>query len=65
MTDTPGEHLDEEPQDERGPAGSRDAGEEGPGGGPADRPSGTSDEDSDTGVHSQGTDDDAPDLPTP
>lgn len=65
MTDTPGEHLDEEPQDERGTSGSRDAGSEGASGGPADRPSGTSDEESDTSVHPQGSDDDAPDLPTP
>lgn len=64
MTDTPGEHLDEEPQDERGPAGSRDTGSDGPSEGPG-RPSGTSDEESDTAIDSQSTGDDAPHLPTP
>ena len=37
MSDTPGEHLTEEPQSERGPMGSRDTGSDEPGGGPADR----------------------------
>ena len=40
MSDTPGEHLTEEPQSERGPMGSRDAGSDEPGGGPVDRPEG-------------------------
>ena len=38
---TPGENLSEEPQKERGAAGSRDTGSDQPSGGPADRPSGT------------------------
>lgn len=54
MTDTPGEHLDEEPQAERGPMGSRDTGSDEPSGGPVDRPAGTADEDSDTSVDPQG-----------
>ncbi|HZQ33179.1 MAG TPA: hypothetical protein VFB19_15760 [Mycobacterium sp.] len=37
---TAGDHLSEEPQDERGAPGSRDTGSDEPGGGPADRPSG-------------------------
>ena len=40
MSDTPGEHLTEEPQSERGPMGSRDTGSDEPGGGPVDRPEG-------------------------
>lgn len=65
MTDTPGEHLEEEPQQERGPMGSRDTGSDEPGGGPAARPSGTSDEESDTSIDPQGAShEDAPDLPT-
>lgn len=63
MTDTPGEQLEEEPQAERGSEGSRDTGSDEPGGGPVDRPAGTSDEESDTSVNPQGTQDpDAPDL---
>lgn len=65
MTTTPGEHLEEEPQDERGAPGSRDTGSDEPGGGPADRPADTSDEESDTSVDPQGSDDESPDLPTP
>jgi hypothetical protein len=58
-------HLQEEPQSERGAPGSRDAGSPEPGGGPADRPAGGSDEDSDTTVDAQGAQhSDAPDLPT-
>jgi hypothetical protein len=37
MTERPGEHLEEEPQEARGARGSRDAGDP-PGEGPADRP---------------------------
>jgi hypothetical protein len=37
MEQRPGEHLEEEPQEERGEPGSRDEGYS-PGGGPADRP---------------------------
>ena len=45
--------------------GSRDTGSDEPGGGPVDRPSGTSDADSDTTVDPQGAQQPgAPDLPT-
>jgi hypothetical protein len=54
MSDQPGEHLEEEPQAERGAPGSRDTGSDEPGGGPVDRPAGTSDEESDTSVDPQG-----------
>lgn len=37
---TPGGHLSEEPQHERGDVGSRDTGSDQPSGGPADRPDG-------------------------
>lgn len=64
MTDRPGEHLDEEPQHERGAPGSRDTGSDEPAGGPAPRPAGTSDEESDTSVDAQGAvQDDMPDMP--
>ena len=62
MTDTPAEHLEEETQGERGPEGSRDTGSDEPGGGPVDRPSGTSDEESDTAVNPQGSQSGSPDL---
>ncbi|MDP3891813.1 hypothetical protein [Nocardioides sp.] len=66
MSEEPGEHLDEEPQEERGPEGSRDTGSPGPGGGPVDRPEGRADDegaDSDTGIDAQGPGEaDAPDL---
>lgn len=45
MTDTPGEQMSEEPQSERGDAGSRDTGSDRPGAGPADRPEGRIDDD--------------------
>jgi hypothetical protein len=65
MSDQPGEQLDEEPQSERGPEGSRDTGSDEPSGGPVDRPEGTSDEESDTSVEAQGAEHpDAPDLPS-
>ena len=65
MTDTPGEHLAEEPQDERGAMGSRDTGSDEPAGGPADRPAGTSETRDDSSVHSQETQDsESPYLPT-
>lgn len=57
MTDIPGQHLEEEPQDARGPQGSRDTGSEGPSGGPVTRPAGTADEESDTAVDPQGAQD--------
>ncbi|MFE2021413.1 hypothetical protein ACFW9O_25540 [Streptomyces sp. NPDC059499] len=52
MADTPEKdsRVQEEPQAERGPMGSRDTGSDQPEGGPVDRPSGTSDERSDTSV---------------
>ncbi|MEJ7744136.1 MAG: hypothetical protein WKF73_17285 [Nocardioidaceae bacterium] len=54
MSETPGVHLDEEPQEERGAPGSRDTGSDEPAGGPASRPAGTSDEESDTSVDAAG-----------
>ena len=63
MSETTGEHLEEEPQSERGPVGSRDTGSDEPSGGPVDRPEGTSDDESDTSVDPQGSGSDAPDLP--
>ena len=50
MSETPGQHLDEEPQEERGPRGSRDTGSDEPAGGPVDRPVGVADADADTSV---------------
>jgi hypothetical protein len=64
MTDVPGGQLDEEPQAERGAPGSRDSGPDEPSEGPG-RTSGTSDEQSDTSVDPQGSEGDAPHLPTP
>ena len=62
---TPSGHLEEEPQSERGAPGSRDTGSPGPGGGPADRPAGGSDEDSDTTVDPQGAQHPgAPEMPS-
>ncbi len=63
MTSTPGEHLEEEPQEERGEPGSRDLGSDEPGGGPVDRPAGTADEETDTSVNPQGSGPRSPDLP--
>jgi hypothetical protein len=66
MSEEPGEHLEEEPQEERGPEGSRDTGSDEPGGGPVDRPEGRvddEDEDSDTSIKPEGAEQtDAPDL---
>ncbi len=65
MNDTPGEHLEEESQDERGAMGSRDTGSDEPAGGPAARPVGTSETRDDSSVHSQDTQDsESPYLPT-
>jgi hypothetical protein len=50
MTETPEHHLEEEPQEERGPRGSRDTGSDEPSAGPADRPAGVADADADTSV---------------
>jgi len=63
MSEKPGEQLDEEPQAERGPEGSRDTGSDEPSGGPVDRPAGHGDEESDTSIDPQEADaTDAPDL---
>jgi hypothetical protein len=53
MTDKPGAHLPEEPQEARGPKGSRDTGSDQPSAGPAARPAGGADETADTGVKPQ------------
>ena len=63
MTDTPGAHLEEEPQSERGPMGSRDTGSDEPSGGPTDRPAGVAEEDSDSSVDPQGPEHGGPTLP--
>jgi len=63
MTTQTGEHLEEEPQEERGPVGSRDEGSDSSGGA-ADRPTGTSDEESDTSVNPQGSGEESPDAQT-
>jgi hypothetical protein len=55
MSDTPGEHRDEEPQEARGPKGSRDTGSDEPGGGPIDRPAGGPEEDAETSVDKHDT----------
>jgi hypothetical protein len=63
MSETPGEELSEEPQEERGPVGSRDEGSDEPGGGPVDRPAGEAEEDDDTGVKAdEPIDPESPDL---
>ncbi|MDQ6716097.1 MAG: hypothetical protein M3Z83_08310 [Actinomycetota bacterium] len=63
MSDQPGENLTEEPQAERGPEGSRDTGSDEPGGGPADRPAGDAEHDSDSSVKPEGAQhDDSPNL---
>jgi hypothetical protein len=57
------DNTQEEPQEARGAPGSRDEGGP-PGSGPADRPAGGSDAESDTGVDPQGpVDPDAPVMP--
>jgi hypothetical protein len=61
MTDEPAE----EPQAERGAPGSRDTGSDEPAGGPTDRATGTSDEDSHSSVDAKGAKDDTmPHLPS-
>lgn len=63
MSEQPGEHLEEEPQEERGPKGARDTGSDEPSGGPVDRPAGTADEKADTAIQPQEAQDpDAPNL---
>jgi hypothetical protein len=61
MSEPPGHHLDEEPQQERGARGSRDTGSDEPSGGPVDRPEGTADTTADTSVEPQPPQD--PDAP--
>jgi hypothetical protein len=51
---TPGEHLSEEPQEERGAPGSRDTGSGQPSGGPVDRPSDTYEGDESVPAHDDG-----------
>jgi len=63
MTETPGAHLQEEPQEERGPKGSRDTGSDEPGGGPVDRPAGTADPEDATGIDPPEPPEDAPVYP--
>lgn len=59
------EHLQVEPQEKRGPMGSRDTGSDEPAGGPVDRPVGTADAETDTSVDPQEAQDPrAPQLPT-
>ncbi|MET1061649.1 MAG: hypothetical protein ABWX71_02035 [Aeromicrobium sp.] len=53
MSNQRGVYLDEEPQEERGPMGSRDTGSDEPSGGPTDRPTGDADEKADTSVQPQ------------
>ncbi len=65
MTEGPGEQHDEEAQDERGAAGSRDTGSDEPSAGEAGRSSGEADKESDTSVAPQESDSDAPNLQTP
>jgi hypothetical protein len=61
----PAAQLQEEPQAERGAPGSRDTGSDEPAGGPAPRPAGGSDDESDSTVDAQGArHPDAPHLPT-
>ena len=63
MNEQPGAHLQEEPQEARGPMGSRDTGADEPGGGPVDRPADTGDNESDTSIEPQHAQHpDAPDL---
>lgn len=63
MARSPDEVTTEEPQEDRGRTGSRDTGLDDPSGGSADRPSGTGDADSDTGINPQlPSDPDAPNL---
>jgi hypothetical protein len=63
MNDKQGADRAEEPQEERGPKGSRDTGSDQPSGGPADRSADSGDERSDSGVEPRkASDPDAPDL---
>lgn len=58
-----GQHLEEEPQQERGAPGSRDTGSDEPAGGPVDRPAGTSDSGDSSAIDpADTTHEDMPDL---
>ena len=64
MTETPGAHIEEEPQEERGAPGSRDTGSDEPADGPVDRPAGKAEDDHDTAIDPQApVTEGAPDLP--
>jgi hypothetical protein len=63
MTNGSGKKIEEEPQEERGPKGSRGTGSDKPSAGPTDRPAATTDEDSDTSINPQKpSDPNAPNL---
>jgi hypothetical protein len=63
MSDQPGEQLEEEPQEERGPEGSRDTGSDEPASGPADREEGQAADPSDLSAKpSEPEEPGAPDL---
>ena len=63
MSEEPGEHLEEEPQEARGPQGSRDTGADEPAAGPSGREEGRATEQSDTSAKpSEPGEPDAPDL---
>ena len=63
MSEPASGHLEEEPQEVRGPRGSRDTGSNEPAGGPVDRPAGAADTTADSRVKpSQPEDPDAPKL---
>jgi len=53
VTGEPGNEIDEEPQEERGPKGSRDTGSDEPSSGTSGRPAGTAPKDSDTSIKPQ------------
>ena len=63
MSEEPGEHLEEEPQEARGPKGSRDTGADEPAAGPSGRKEGRATKQSDTSAKpSEPGEPDAPDL---
>ena len=63
QSDQSGQHLEEEPQQERGEPGSRDTGSDEPSGGPVDRPEGDADADDSSSVDPPETiDEDMPDM---
>lgn len=63
MSQKPGEHLEEEPQEERGAMGSRDTGADEPAAGDTGRQEGRATEQAGTSAKpSESTDPEAPDL---